>query len=155
MLNPYKTWITRILRALIANEGRLSEPQAAALVNLSPRSFRRNFTSFFGRTFRYVRFRVRMRAAQRLLRSTSLSIAEISERLGYSGREKLDRAFHRQFGVSPAVYQKNCKSMKNGRSGHRQVRNVSANLRARSTRVRLGPELIPPDSETETVERSL
>ncbi|MBC6467403.1 helix-turn-helix transcriptional regulator [Actinomadura alba] len=47
---------------------------------------------------------VRFREAERLLLSTSLSVTEIAERVGYSSLGTFSAKFKSTFGLSPSVY---------------------------------------------------
>ena len=47
---------------------------------------------------------VRLRKAQELLVSTNLSVAEISEKVGYASGEYLSAAFKKKVGISPRAY---------------------------------------------------
>ena len=51
----------------------------------------------------------RMALAKNLLRDDRLSIAEISERVGYSSSSTFSVAFARRVGVPPAAYARSCK----------------------------------------------
>ena len=50
--------------------------------------------------------RVRMEEAKTLLRETSLPVAEICGRVGYSDRKHFTHTFHKDTGLNPAEYRK-------------------------------------------------
>ena len=56
----------------------------------------------------------RMEYAARLLRTTTDSLAEIAEKVGYESQSKLTAAFKSAYGVLPSEYRKEKKE--NGRS---------------------------------------
>ena len=51
--------------------------------------------------------KTKMTAAARLLESTSLSIIQVAERLGYYSLSHFNIIFKENFGISPAKYRKN------------------------------------------------
>jgi len=96
----------RIRSALNASRGLLKANEAAALLNLSTSRFRHQFRKNAGQSFRSARLAVKLEHAANLMRETPLTIPEISAQLGYSDRTKLEKAFKRFFGVTPAQYRK-------------------------------------------------
>jgi AraC family transcriptional regulator len=53
--------------------------------------------------------RARIERACELLRMTSLSIAEVSESVGFAGQAHFCTAFGRQTGVTPSRYRRSCR----------------------------------------------
>lgn len=78
-------------------------PTVAELLDLSPRSLKRKLQSQ-GESFRSLLDAIRLDDAKALLRNSTLSIAVISERLGYSDPVNFSRAFRRLMEVSPSDY---------------------------------------------------
>ena len=105
-MNDYAESMNSVFSALTKSQGRLSETDAAGLLFLSPRGFRRVFLETQGKSYRSVRLHMRMQIAEKLVRETNESIESISQKLGYSRREKLDGPFRRHFGLTPAQYRK-------------------------------------------------
>ncbi|MDG0794182.1 AraC family transcriptional regulator [Cohnella ginsengisoli] len=68
------------------------------------------FSNYFKKTFgvNYVEYlnKVRLSHARDLLRSTSLSIAEIGEKTGYLNASTFTTTFKKYMGVSPSDYRK-------------------------------------------------
>jgi len=78
--------------------------QLAEIAQMSRTSFAEHFKEAFGRGPIDLLKEVRLRQASRLLITTELSIKTISHNIGYSSRSYFSRAFHEQFGSSPADY---------------------------------------------------
>lgn len=76
----------------------------ASEVGLSPSHFSALFSRTTGETFKTYLTRLRIERAQELLRSTSLPVAEVAERSGYSDPHYFSSAFRRAVGVSPREY---------------------------------------------------
>lgn len=73
---------------------------------LSPRQTERLLREKYGQTFQQKKSAARMSAAVILLQSSDLSIADISEQLGFSSAEHFTNAFRRYAGMSPRQYRK-------------------------------------------------
>ena len=82
----------------------LTLAELAALIHLSERQTQRVIKENFGKTFSQKLTDARMAAASQFLMRTSLSITDISERLGFSSIEHFSSAFRRFMGVSPRQY---------------------------------------------------
>jgi AraC-like DNA-binding protein len=80
---------------------KISVPQAAKLVHLSPPQFMKVFRRVAGMTFVAYVTRVRLTQAQRLLRETGCTIAEVATSTGFSDQSYFDRRFKRAFGQTP------------------------------------------------------
>jgi DNA-binding response OmpR family regulator len=78
--------------------------QLARLVGTNEKRLSREFREHLGRTvFEYLRDE-RLRIAQRLLSSTSLSIASIAEEIGFSSAANFATAFRDRFRMTPSTY---------------------------------------------------
>ncbi len=76
----------------------------AARVNLAPNYFHRQFTALFNMSpFNYM-MNQRLNKARHLLSSTSLSVKEIAEAVGYENPLYFSRVFSAEFDVSPSRY---------------------------------------------------
>ncbi len=79
----------------------------AKVANMSRTSFAEHFKQTFDRGPIDLLKEVRLRRAASLLTSTDLSIKAISRDIGYRSRSYFSRAFHEQFGRSPARFREN------------------------------------------------
>jgi len=86
--------------------GRVSLNDAAAAVFLSPKYLSRLFHERTGMKFEDFKLRARMVRARKLLRSTSLSVKQVSARLGYSNAESFIRQFEKIVRTTPSCYRK-------------------------------------------------
>jgi AraC family transcriptional regulator len=88
-------------------DARLAEPiplaDLAAAVSLSVSQFSRRFKASTGETPHRFLMRVRVETACRLLRSSSMPIAEVAVRCGFSHQEHLTRVLRVQSGITPAA----------------------------------------------------
>lgn len=84
----------------------LSLDELAARVGLSKYYLIKLFRQYTGDTPMEYFQQVRLRRACGLLSTTSLSVAQISERLGYSSPFHFSGAFKRCFGISPSRYRR-------------------------------------------------
>ncbi|MDR1965544.1 MAG: response regulator [Synergistaceae bacterium] len=78
----------------------LSLQKVAREARVSPTHFSAVFSREMGETFRNYLASVRMKHATRLLTATSMSAAEISEKVGYNDPQYFSRAFKRSIGMS-------------------------------------------------------
>jgi transcriptional regulator GlxA family with amidase domain len=76
----------------------------ARKLGVSVKTLGRRFRSATGLPPAQFHRRLRLEAAQRLLRAGRASIARIAERVGYDDERAFRRAFERDFGVSPARF---------------------------------------------------
>jgi AraC-like DNA-binding protein len=83
---------------------KLSVAGAARLSDMSPPQFMRSFKQVAGMTLVSYLHHVRLSNAARLLRETSLSIAEIASRVGFADQSYFDRRFKKSFGQSPKQF---------------------------------------------------
>lgn len=99
----------QVARVVDFLEAHLEEPislkEMAAIVNLSPVHFTRQFKRTTGNTPHQHLLSLRIERAKRLL-AGALPIAEIALRCGFSHQEHLTRVFGRIVGVTPAAYRR-------------------------------------------------
>jgi mannose-6-phosphate isomerase-like protein (cupin superfamily) len=67
-------------------------------------SLRHRFRKRFGTSPQAMLVRLRMERAKELLRTSTLSVKEIADELGYSRQHDLTRAFHKYTGTSPSEW---------------------------------------------------
>ena len=95
----------RLLAALGAMEANLERPlscgELAALASVSLRQLERLFRRHVGRGVHRYYLELRLRAAQQLLRETSMSVVEIAVATGFGSSSQFSRAFHGHFGITP------------------------------------------------------
>lgn len=82
----------------------------ACAVNLSPSHFSRLFKSVTGASYTQYLTLVRLQHAQLLLSSTSMSVSEISAKIGISNANYLCTLFKKAFGITPTDYRKEMRS---------------------------------------------
>ena len=81
--------------------------QMAEELHLSPRQISRILKTSYGVNFREKLRRTRMDRAGWLLRTTDLSVSEISQQVGYDSETSFFKAFKTHYGTTPLVYRKN------------------------------------------------
>ena len=91
--------VADILRSYIENPP--AQTQLAKQVGLSDRTLRRGFKQIFGTTVLGYLTEQRLLRAEQLLHDTSLSVAEVVYRCGYSNQGHFAAAFKRRFGITP------------------------------------------------------
>lgn len=79
----------------------------ASLSGFSPFHFHKIMKAFLREPLYEYICRIRLEKAARLLRHTSLSIQEITDKVGYEMPSSLSKAFKLQFGISPREYKNN------------------------------------------------
>jgi AraC-like DNA-binding protein len=96
-----------LLQALVplATEIPLSLDLGAEIAETTPRTLQR-WLSEERTDWRQLVDRARFEACERLLSDPSLTLTEISTRLGYSDQAHFTRAFHRWMGEAPSVYRR-------------------------------------------------
>jgi len=100
-------------KSIIIEDYFLYEYQALSLqtlsdrLKLSPRQTQRILKAYYGKTFQQKKAEARMSASALLLQNEHLSIADISETLGYSSAEHFSSSFRNYYGISPREYRKN------------------------------------------------
>ncbi|MBQ8748085.1 MAG: AraC family transcriptional regulator [Clostridia bacterium] len=80
--------------------------QMAEELHLSPRQISRILKTSYGVNFREKLRRTRMDRAGWLLRTTELSVREISEQVGYNSETSFFKAFKSNYGMTPHAYRK-------------------------------------------------
>jgi AraC-like DNA-binding protein len=83
---------------------KLTVADAAALVGMSQPQFMKTFKRVAGTTLVAYLNHVRLAAGMRLLRETSLSIAEVAAAVGFPDQSYFDKRFKRAFGSTPRDY---------------------------------------------------
>ena len=81
-----------------------SAKELAAMCYLSESQLRRRFVCAYGMPPIAYRNALRCRIAEELLSTTSLTVAEISTRVGFKCTSDLYRSFYRLYSVSPRKY---------------------------------------------------
>jgi AraC family transcriptional regulator, arabinose operon regulatory protein len=108
ILSPIKTGSVdpRVRKVMLASEQRQfdSIQQLAQLVNLSGSRLSHLFKEQTGLVLSELLAKQRMGRAAHLLRSTELTINEISQQVGYCHATSFARSFKRIFDCSPIVY---------------------------------------------------
>ena len=84
----------------------LTLQDAADMVFMEQTYFSKRFKQLTGFGFHEYLTQTRIRAAERLLENTTLSVSEIAERCGFSGSNYFGDVFRRWKGISPSVYRK-------------------------------------------------
>ena len=107
--NPSKPAIRKdILHAMEHMKAHLAEDfsveQYAASVNLSSSRFSHLFTKTVGISPHQYLTRLRLEWAQTYLRDSTMSIAEISDTVGFSDPLYFSRLFSKTYGLSPKAY---------------------------------------------------
>lgn len=100
----------RLARAAAMIEARYDQPLTvralAAEAGMSQSRFFARFSDAYGATPHGALTDARLRAAQRLLSETSLSIAEIAVRTGHGDQSGLTKRMKTQLGVTPSAWRK-------------------------------------------------
>lgn len=78
--------------------------QLAAVIGLSKRQTQRLLNKYYNKSFSAMKLESRMAAAETLLRNSTYSITEISNKTGYSSIEHFTNAFKKFYKVSPGRY---------------------------------------------------
>ena len=99
--------IQEVARYISENYGtNISLEQASKLAFMEKTYFSKQFKKMTGFGFHEYLIQTRLKAAEQLLRLTTLSISEISEQCGFSGSNYFGDVFHRWKGMSPTDYRK-------------------------------------------------
>jgi LacI family transcriptional regulator len=78
--------------------------EVVAAIPLSRRPLELRFKKVTGRTLQKEIWRIRIERAKELLVETDLSVAEISDRCGFSEPQRMTEVFGRELGVAPGVF---------------------------------------------------
>ena len=89
---------------------KITVPHAAAMVGMSKSHFMRFFKQATGMTFVDYLTHLRISKARQLLRDKNLTIAEISNRVGFTDQSYFDRRFKEHFGKPPREYRATAES---------------------------------------------
>jgi len=84
-------------------------PGLAALVNLSPSRFRHLFKQETGTTPAQYLKEFRLRKAEKMLRTTFLSIKQILKQVGIASNAHFVRDFRQKYGTTPTAYRRSVK----------------------------------------------
>ncbi len=95
-----------IEEAFLNNYRTITLSGLAAATHLSIRQLQRLIQKQYGTTFQQKRTQARISAACILLKTTSYSLSEIAEQIGYSSPEHFSYAFRQQMGCTPGSYRK-------------------------------------------------
>lgn len=85
---------------------KLTVPQLAAYVHLSPRQLHRKFVETFGSSPQAFILKVRIQAACELLQHGDRTISEVAAETGFPDQSAFAQHFRRQIGVTPREYQR-------------------------------------------------
>lgn len=99
--------VDRVLAYILENlvgEVRLSV--AARTTGMSDSAFSRYFKRASGQTFTETVRKLRLAHACRLLRQTSLPVASVYQRVGYTNLSNFNRQFRAQYAVTPSTYRR-------------------------------------------------
>jgi len=84
-------------------------PTLATLVNLSPSRFRHLFKQETGVTPAQYLKDIRLRKAEKMLRTTFLSIKQILKQVGIASNTHFVRDFRQKYGTTPTAYRRTLK----------------------------------------------
>jgi len=107
-INPHKAAIDKVVNYAREkfHEGNVSVSDMAACAGLSERRFREVFKEITKESPKKYFNRMRIEMACEMLRNTTLSVAEIAERLGFSSQFHFTRAFIKEYGIPPIRFRK-------------------------------------------------
>jgi AraC family transcriptional regulator len=101
--------LSRVLDYISANLGRdLTITELAAVANMSPHHFSLRFKRSVGVAPHQWVMRARVREAGRLLRTRSMSVAEVALTLGFASQTHFTDVFRRATGTTPRHYSRLC-----------------------------------------------
>jgi AraC family transcriptional regulator len=86
----------------------LSLDMLAQQIGFSVYHFARVFRQTTGESPHQFVLRLRCEQAQRLLKETAVSLAQIAQECGFANQSHLTQVFKRQFGVTPRTYRQDC-----------------------------------------------
>ena len=81
-------------------------PTLAALVNLSPSRFRHLFKQETGKGPAQYLKEIRLRKAEKMLRTTFLSVKQVLKQVGLGSNAHFVRDFRKQYGMTPTAYRR-------------------------------------------------
>ena len=99
--------LSKVIEVILDHPERSYSIEAMSdIAAMSRATFIRHFEKCFGRTpMDYLRD-MRLRRAAQLLQVSSLPVDGVAGKVGYASRSHFSRAFHEQYGVSPADFRK-------------------------------------------------
>lgn len=99
----------RVHRELLEHlDGRITIEQLSEKYLINPTTLKREFKRRYGESIAAHILGHRMREAARLLAESEHTVAEIAERVGFSGQSRFTVAFSKFHGVTPSAYRKGC-----------------------------------------------
>ena len=100
--------IAKTVRDLLTSDlhRRYSASELAARFSVSETSLKNYFRAVYGVGYAEFQREQRMNRAAQLLREEKLSVAEITEAVGYTNPSRFAKAFREHFGVSPLEYRR-------------------------------------------------
>jgi YesN/AraC family two-component response regulator len=101
-----KAYENQFLNYILNNYSTVTLKELSEQFNFSVPYCSKLIKSLTGYSFSELLTSVRMQQGERLLLLTQLSIAEISDKIGYEHPETFIRVFKRNFGISPSQYRK-------------------------------------------------
>lgn len=106
--NDFYAGITEVLLEYFKENigGRLSLDQICRKINYSRSFICKTFKEQTGETLIACFNRMKVEEAERLLRETELSVAQVAQELGFSDSKYFNTIFKKQTGITPAVYRK-------------------------------------------------
>jgi len=105
--DPHVAKTARLIRDHALAGGRIEELMQEVPVSRS--ALFRRFKEHLGRSPKKEATRVRLARAKELLRETTLSVAQIAERVGYAEAKYFIAVFHREVGTTPLRYRRQSK----------------------------------------------
>jgi AraC-like DNA-binding protein len=102
-LQRFTETLATVIRDRLGHVGYTDHSTVAEIANLSPRTVQRRLSDE-GLTFQRLTDRIRFQLASALLEDATVTARDVSESLGYSGKNHFLRAFRRFTGMTPTEY---------------------------------------------------
>lgn len=100
--NETQAWFTALLQAMRAETGRFfTLEEAAALADMSPRTFSTRFRKLLGRSFQQYQMETKLQLAYDSLTTGPYSVKQVSEMYGFCDPYYFSRVFKKTYGMSP------------------------------------------------------
>jgi len=93
----------------------------AELINLSPSRFRHLFKQETGTTPAQYLKEYRLRKAEKMLRTTFLSVKQVLKQVGLGSNAHFVRDFRKKYGMTPTAYRRTVGYMSKRRKRHKKV----------------------------------